>query len=91
MFAQMKRKGQDIPCPCNNTCLCHKPIKIDGMIYVLCFFVIAILFISYFLLSSPSVRHIQVNGQDCVVERKIDGITGTGAPYGYDIAVCPKL
>lgn len=36
----------------------------------------------------PVVRHIQVNGQDCMVKTIIDGCTSTGACRSHDEAIC---
>jgi len=92
MVGRSRRRKPSEPCPCNNTCLCHKPQKESLLVWVLCFigfggFIGIPFLLSY--LNHNEVRHIKVNGQDCIIDRKIDGVSGTGAPYGHDIAVCP--
>jgi len=89
-----RRREPSAPCPCNNVCLCHKPTEDHWDIYALYFIGFTLLICLPFLLSyipnhSVEKRHIEVNGQDCIIEKKIDGVSSTGAEYGHDIAVCP--
>ena len=35
-------------------------------------------------------KHIEVNGQDCIVWYHEDGSTSTGASWGHEVAICPK-
>jgi hypothetical protein len=88
-----RRSEPSTPCPCNNTCLCHKPQKESLFVWVLCFVGFGMLIGFPFLMGyvhHNDVRHINVYGQDCIVERKVDGVSGTGAQYGHDVAVCPS-
>lgn len=98
MFAQMKSRRRSSvpskPCPCGNTCLCHKPRKGISefqatlmFIGVLGFLFLWGLFMSM-ALRSPE-RHVQVDGQDCVIHHVIDSCTSTGACSGHDEAICP--
>jgi hypothetical protein len=94
MFAQMKSRQPSKPCPCNNTCLCHKSQGETWEVWLLCFIGLAVLIVFPYLMyqvghHQPREQHIEVNGQDCIVMKKIDGVGSTGNPYGHDIAVCP--
>ena len=96
MFGQMKRRREPSkPCPCSGTCLCHIPRKESWEVWLLCFVGFAGLvcfpYLMYQIGHHPprGYQHIEVNGQDCIVEKKIDGVSGTGASYGHDITVCP--
>lgn len=96
MFAQMKSSREPSkPCPCNNSCLCHKPQE-DWVVWLVCGlgFVLLVSFpyIMYRIEHRNQIEenHIDVNGQDCIVGWKQDGVSSTGASYGHDKAVCPN-
>lgn len=82
------------PCPCGYICKCHKPKKgYNGILWTLFFFCVVILIsVLCIVCTAPnsSVRHIEVNGQDCLVQWHTDGCTSTGACHGHDVAICPK-
>ncbi len=97
MFAQMKSRRRSVPsqpCPCGNSCLCHKPRKGISdfkatliFIGVWCFVILWVLFMGLAL--RPPENHIQVNGQDCIVHHVIDSCTSTGSCSSHDEAICP--
>lgn len=94
MFMQMRsrRRGPSKPCPCGGTCSCHKPRKEPwGLIIFSMLFVFGGPILLAFWMDShrSTVRHIQVNGQDCTIQHVTDSCTSTGACRGHDIAVCP--
>lgn len=98
MFAQMKGHRKvidDPPCPCNYLCLCHRPIKIEAweiwgiiILAVIGFGVLCLAGYAIAHLPPNTIKHIEVNGQDCVVAYKVDGQTSTGAVISHDVAVC---
>lgn len=82
------------PCPCGGICSCHQikeskenwPLVIFGMfmIFVFPWFLIAIC-------SHPDpVRHIEVNGKDCIVKTITDFCSSHGGCQTHDVAECPK-
>lgn len=89
-----RHRGSSKPCPCGGVCSCHKPSKDMPMWHVPLYMMI--LFLPFFLLAlykdaHPNpVRHIEVNGQDCIIVHKVYNCTSTGACSGKDIAVCSK-
>lgn len=91
MFAQMKGRARPIPpCPCGNTCLCHKPT--DDRWWIILFVLLGTIGIGLLICGgrgSPPVRHIMVNGKQCTVHWVTDHCTSTGACSGHDEAICP--
>lgn len=84
-------------CACGGDCVCH--IKKDRLfpIYVPLVFpiVFPLIFPCAFLIlfgfsshTQPVVKHIEVDGKDCIVQHVNDSCTSTGACRGHDIAVC---
>jgi hypothetical protein len=100
MFAATKsrRREPELPCPCGNVCRCHQPSSNDGTFPWIIPIGFPIIFPGLFILIawisypgfSPPVRHIEVDGQDCIIQYHSDGVTSTGAGVGHDIALCPK-
>jgi len=95
MFAQMKSKRHyNIPCPCEDKCLCHKPQNenwryiITTLILLLIPIIIFIAGVGIIRSASQQVRLIEVNGKMCEVHFKEISRTSTGYPIGHDEAVC---
>jgi hypothetical protein len=97
MFGQMRgsrRQEPSEPCRCHDMCPCHSPQK-ESIVFLIVGIVMFIAFVSLlvymqYLGSRQTERHIEVNGQDCIVQLKVAGQTSTGAVRGHDIAICPK-
>jgi hypothetical protein len=94
MFGAMRsRRRRDLaPCPCNNTCRCHKRSPRADLYAVLILIGMVILLptVFYFLAPKNTTRYIHVGDQICEVQFVETGRTSTGASWGYDKAVCPK-
>lgn len=45
--------------------------------------------VSFLVPSEPKVRHIKVNGQDCIVKFVVDHRTSHESVTGHDEAICP--
>lgn len=95
MFAQMRsrRRGPSKPCPCGGSCSCHRPTKEPwGLIIFSLLVVFGLpLCAAIWIGNHPNpVRHIKVNGVECVVKHVTDHCTSTGACSGHDEAVCPS-
>jgi hypothetical protein len=79
------------PCPCGGICDCHKPQ--EGMsdlaavlIFILGLFpLVAFPFIIH-ALGKSQPRHIEVNGQNCIVEYHQD--SAGPVIHGHDVANC---
>ncbi len=95
MFAQMKSRSyrSSKPCLCGGICECHKPSKEKLFPWIIPFaFPIlfpGLLLVPLLFINTPTIQHIRVNGQDCIVHYVSDHCTSTGACSGYDEAVCP--
>jgi hypothetical protein len=103
MNAQMKSSRSykpPTPCICGKVCPCHNPKPYDSNAdwfaigaFLLVFVILGTFFatMNYFQSKHPpQAQHIEVNGQDCIIEYHNDGSTSTGASWGHDVAVCPK-
>jgi hypothetical protein len=99
MFGQMKSRRSTTPlppCPCGNVCRCHQPPDSPNFWEVLPIIIgFLVLFggplcIGWCMSNYPpeQVRHIRVNGQDCLIHYVTDSCTSTGACSGHDEAVC---
>lgn len=92
MFGQMRsRRRSSTPCPCNNTCRCHRPS--DGkawkaiLVVILTWMLVGCMF-AWFLNRAPPKRYIHVDNKVCEVRFVETGHTSTGAYWGYDVADC---
>lgn len=97
MFAQIKRRRTSAePCPCGGSCRCHQDkglTKFDiWAIVIFCGALIGIVILLVIVGSqfTPPVKHIQVEGRDCIVQHVYNNCTPTGSCSSHDMAVCPS-
>ena len=87
MNGQMKSKTYN--CPCNNTCACHVLTKNMWKPILTIVLFAGILILAAMFAPRAEYPHIEVNGHDCVIDRKIDQCNSTGACRSHNVAVCP--
>lgn len=97
MFAQMKSKRvTSRACPCHGVCDCHKPkdsifpMGIPILFPIMFPLLVPGAFMAIVAFAPEHKQHVQLNGQDCVIEHITDSCTSTGACSGHDIVVCPS-
>lgn len=89
-----RRRSSLPPCPCNNTCRCHRPSDGKAWKAIVVFiatwvFVIGIVSLYvHHIEKTHTTRYIEVDGKMCVVKFKETGHTVTGSYWGHDIADC---
>jgi hypothetical protein len=88
MFAQMKRKKPEVSetKPSKKYKLIPYPLIFPILMPIM--FPIGLAYLIAYLLP-PSIRHIEVDGKDCVVEYVVDRRNSHGGVVGHDKAVCP--
>ena len=86
---------KNCPCPCGNTCLCHKPDDWNDMKgpMIIAAFLVIVIILAWLSPRPPNpTRYIRVDGQTCIVQyHDAHCSMGGGCSNSYDEAICNQV